>query len=323
MKVVKHYNNMDQFLVIGGERVSLSKLSRSDMKGIWLDAVAKYAFWKTSIHGEDWLVLDLKDGAAPYTPVQCAKLSEKLQEANGCKVLYYFDTLDFNKRERLMAQGVFFVVGRKYVHIPGILINSRGAAKEKATELTAVAQYMLLYHLQERSLEAMSARDMEQLLPYKYVTITLAMQVLEDLEISEIKVDEDKTKRLHFTESGRELYERILPLLMNPVKKSFYCDEVHADFAISGINALSRYSMLAPERMQTLAVEERGVNLKAKDTPFIGMNSWDGAYRIEIWKYPPIAKDGVVDKLSLALTLMSDDDPRVQKELKQMIESLW
>ena len=75
--------------------------------------------------------------------------------------------------------------------------------------------------------------------------------------------------------------------------------------------------------MQTLAVEERAVNLKAKDTPFIGMNSWDGAYRIEIWKYPPIAKDRVVDKLSLALTLMSDDDPRVQKELKQMIESLW
>lgn len=323
MKVVKHYNNMNKFLVIGGERVSLYRLSRSDMKGIWLDAVAKYAFWKTSIHGEDWLVLDLKDGAVPYTPVQCAKLSEKLQEANGCKVLYYFDTLDFNKRERLMAQGVFFVVGRKYVHIPGILINSRGASKEKATELTAVAQYMLLYHLQERSLEAMSARDMEQLLPYKYVTITLAMQVLEDLEICEIKVDEDKTKRLHFTESGRELYERILPLLMNPVKKSFYCDEVHADFAISGINALSRYSMLSPERMQTLAVEERAVNLKAKDTPFIGMNLWDGAYRIEIWKYPPIAKDRVVDKLSLALTLMSDDDPRVQKELKQMIESLW
>ena len=75
MKVIKHYNNMDQFLVIGSERVLLSKLSRSDMKGIWLDAVAKYAFWKTSIHGEDWLVLDLKDGAAPYTPLQCAKTS--------------------------------------------------------------------------------------------------------------------------------------------------------------------------------------------------------------------------------------------------------
>ena len=164
---------------------------------------------------------------------------------------------------------------------------------------------------------------MEQLLPYKYVTITLAMQVLEDLDICEIRVDDDKTKRLHFTESGRALYERILPLLMNPVKKSFFCDEVQARFAISGINALSRYSMLATERMQTLAVEEKGVNLKSKDAPFVGMNPWDGAYRVEIWKYPPIAKDGVVDKLSLALTLMGDEDPRVQKELKLMIEALW
>ena len=314
---------MSKYLIIGGEYISLSKLTRAEVKGAWLDAVSKYAFWKASIHEEDWFVLELKAGAEPYTPVQCARLSEKLQEANGCKVLFYFDSLDFNKRERLMAQNVFFVVGRKYIYMPGILINSRSAAKEKAKELTAVAQYLLLYHLQEHSLESMSAREMERLLPYKYVTITLAMQVLEDLEICEIRVDDDKTKRLHFTESGRALYERILPLLMNPVKKSFYCDEVQAQFVISGINALSRYSMLAPERLQTLAVEEKGVNLKAKDTTFIGMNPWDGAYRVEIWKYPPISKDGVVDRLSLALTLMSDEDPRVQKELKQMLEALW
>lgn len=314
---------MNKFLIIGSERITLSALSRTEIRGIWLDAVAKYAFWKASIHEEDWFVLELKADAEPYTPVQCARLSEKLQEANGCKVLYYFDSLDFNKRERLMAQDVFFVVGRKYVYMPGIIINSRSAAKEKVKELTAVAQYLLLYHLQEHSLESMSAREMEQLLPYKYVTITLAMQVLEDLDICEIRVDDDKTKRLHFTESGRALYERILPLLMNPIKKSFFCDEVQAKFAISGINALSRYSMLAPERMQTLAVEEKGVNLKSKDAPFIGMNPWDGAYRVEIWKYPPISKDGVVDRLSLALTLMDDEDPRVQKELKLMLEALW
>lgn len=314
---------MSKYLIIGGEYISLFKLTRAEVKGAWLDAVSKYAFWKASIHEEDWFVLELKSGAEPYTPVQCARLSEKLQEANGCKALFYFDSLDFNKRERLMAQNVFFVVGRKYVYMPGILINSRSAAKEKAKELTAVAQYLLLYHLQEHSLETMSAREMERLLPYKYVTITLAMQVLENLEICEIRVDDDKTKRLHFTESGRALYERVLPLLIDPVKKSFFCDEVHSEFAISGINALSRYTMLAPERLQTLAVEEKGVNLKAKDTPFIGMNPWDGAYRVEIWKYPPISKDGVVDRLSLALTLMSDEDPRVQKELKLMLEALW
>lgn len=106
-KVVKYYNNMSKYLIIGGEYISLSKLTRAEVKGAWLDAVSKYAFWKASIHEEDWFVLELKAGAEPYTPVQCARLSEKLQEANGCKVLFYFDSLDFNKRERLMAQNVF------------------------------------------------------------------------------------------------------------------------------------------------------------------------------------------------------------------------
>lgn len=314
---------MDMYLIIGNNRYSVAPIERRSLSGLWLDAVSKYSFGKVRLQDEDWLVLELKKGAEAYTPVQSATLAQKLEEANGMKVLYAFELLDFNKRERMMAQGVFFVVGKKYVHLPGILLNSRSDAKEKASTLTAVAQYLLLYHLQVRSVEGMSAREMETLLPYKYVTITLAMQVLADLEICEIQVDEDKTRRLHFRLSGKELYEQIRPLLMNPVKKRFYCDEVRGEFAIAGINALSHYSMLAPEETQTLAVEERAVNLKAKDVPFIGMNAWNGPYRIEIWKYPPLTQNGVADKLSLALSLQNDEDPRVQKELKQMIETLW
>ena len=41
-------------------------------------------------------------------------------------------------------------------------------------------------------------------------------------------------------------------------------------------------------------------------------------------KYEPICDDGnAVDKLSLALSLQDDHDPRVEKEVAQMIEQIW
>lgn len=314
---------MDKYLKIGSSRVLFSQINRRSVKGVWIDAVARYTFWDGVYQDQPLLLLCLKDGAEAYTPVQSAALAAKLQEANQKLVVYYFDALDFNKRERLMAQGVYFIVGEKYVSLPSLMINSRTDRKEKATELSAPAQYLLLFHLQERSLEGMSAKEMACILPYKYVTITLAMQVLADLDLCKIETDNDKTRRIHFEISNRDLYEKAQILLQSPIRKTFYCDDVNVALPVAGINALAKYSMLAPEQRQTFAVDERQVKLKAKDNPFIGINSWDGAYRIEIWKYPPIVKDGAVDRLSLALSMKNDEDPRVCKEVKQMIDELW
>lgn len=313
---------MDRYLKIGSSRVQFSALDKRSVKGAWIDAVTRYTFWQGTYQEQPILLLCLKNGAEAYTPMQSATLASKLREANQKLVVFYYEALDFYKRERLMAQGVHFIVGEKYVSLPSLIINSRADQKEKATELSAPAQYLLLYHLQERSLERMSAKEVADLIPYKYVTITLAFQVLADLGLCRIDTDADKTRRICFNGSGRDLYEKALPLLQNPIRKRFFCDSVTGDYALAGINALAEYSMLSPERRQTLAIDERRVKLKAEGRPFIGVNNWDGAYRIELWKYPPIVKGGVVDRLSLALTLKEDEDSRVSKEVDQMIEEL-
>ena len=314
---------MDKYLKIGSSRIQFTSIDRRSIKGIWIDAIARYTFWYGVYQEQPLLLLCLKNGAEAYTPMQSAALAAKLQETNQRLVVYYFDTLDFNKRERLMSKGVYFIVGEKYVSLPSLLISGRTDRKEKATELSAPAQYLLLFHLQQKKLEGMSAKEMATYLPYKYVTITLAMQVLADLELCKIETEADKTRRICFEISNRELYEKALPLLHNPIHKAFFCDSVRGSFPIAGINALAKYTMLAHEERQTLAIDEKQVRLKAEDNPFEGINSWDGAYRVELWKYPPIVSDGVVDRLSLALTLKDDGDPRICKEVKQMIEELW
>ena len=85
---------------------------------------------------------------------------------------------------------------------------------------------------------------------------------------------------------------------------------------------MSHYSMLVPETIKTLIAVER--TDAAKEDNFERINSWDGAFKIEIWKYQPInIEQGYVDRLSLALTLMNEKDPRVHKEVERTIEETW
>jgi hypothetical protein len=222
-----------------------------------------------------------------------------------------------------MEKNVFFVVSDKYAFLPGLVMDSRDG-RRTATELTAPAQYVLLYHLQAKNLEGRSSKELAEIMPYKYLTLTLALQVLQDLELCTLVVDANKEKRLHFELRGKALWEKALPLLKSPLKKSFYCDNIKEEtsYMQGGISALAHYSMLVPDALKTLVAVER--TEAAKQENFERINSWDGAYKIEVWKYPPIiADEGFVDRLSLALTLRNNEDPRVHKEVERIIEETW
>lgn len=48
--------------------------------------------------------------------------------------------------------------------------------------------------------------------------------------------------------------------------------------------------------------------------------------KIEVWKYSPqmdLQQDEYVDKLSLYLSLVNENDPRVEKELETLINEIW
>ena len=55
-------------------------------------------------------------------------------------------------------------------------------------------------------------------------------------------------------------------------------------------------------------------------------NEYDGNVIIEAWKYPPVTtvntKAEWVDKLSLAISLRDDSDPRVEGEVERLINEI-
>ena len=55
-------------------------------------------------------------------------------------------------------------------------------------------------------------------------------------------------------------------------------------------------------------------------------NEYDGNIIIEVWKYPPVTSTDTetewVDRLSLAISLREDADPRVEGEVERLINDI-
>ena len=116
-----------------------------------------------------------------------------------------------------------------------------------------------------------------------------------------------------------------LPYLTTPVRKVIYLDsnKTNNNFYVTGINALANYTNINGEGKQTFALYHHNlkdlIDRKNKDT-IERVNC-----TIQIWKYDPgnLAENRFVDPLSLYLSLIDNEDERVRKELKNLLDELW
>lgn len=311
-------------IAIEGKELVLNRIPKGDVRNavkvpdVWIH----YALHRTNFLGESLIIMEpiVENN---FTPLRLKYLTDAVAKAYGVPAVVYFEQMEYYQRQRMIERGVYFLIGNKYAFLPSLIINAKMTDKKPVRMLTPVAQYLLLYHLQVADLNGKTARELESVTPFLYTTLTRAINVLAELHLCEIIVDDARYKHLVFDSDKQTLYEKSKPFLSNPVSDAVYTDEVPIEHSwpVAGINALSHYSMLNPEQMQTYALSDAEMKQVQKSGK-IRLNPIEGAYRLEKWLYPPIGMAGYVDGLSLALSLQDDHDPRVEKEVKQMIAKI-
>jgi len=301
---------------IAGISIPLRLLSRDELKGLPVIYSFSYRFYDFSFRGSQMILLEsVKEHS---TPTAYRKAADRIEERFGRPVVFYFDSLVYYQRKRLVEHGVYYICGERDVFLP-MLIASQVKKKVLSGKLSASAQYLLMYHLQVESLEKRPIQELAKELPYSYISIAKAVQNLEELGLCRSRRDSLGNKSIDFGLSGKELWENAKPFMASPVKERFYCTALPEEhFPSSGISALSMYSHLAPDSEQTIAVYAK----EWKKEQFENLNSLEGPYIVEFWRYPAIGNRSV-DRLSLYLTMENDLDPRVHKELEFVFESVW
>ena len=313
-------------VIISGKPIALQERSKAQMKGVSIGNLLSYRFYDGNFHNISLLFAEPKKNIP--TPRSLAYTASELYEKLGLPVVFLLDNCPAYERQRLIQKDVYFIVSEKYAHLPMLIANERIRKTKQAKMLTPVAQYLLLYHLQVESIEGLAARDIENKIPYSYASITLGITCLEDLGLCRKLTDGSKRKIVHFDKTGKDLWEQAQPFLVNPVEERIFCDELLSEehFPICGINALAHYTWLNPdpERIIMMTVKQFR-NFKVSDA-LIRPNDYDGSIIIEAWKYPPVTSIGTevewVDKLSLAISLREDADPRVEGEVERLINDI-
>lgn len=304
-------------ITIAGQQIELRNLSKQDQKGLWLELIANFKMMQFDFNGQVMLLLVAK-GEMDYTNVQRRKISERIESIKHIPAVFYFDNLLTYERDRLVEQGVYFIVADKFAFVPTLIINRLSTKSEIKELFYPSTQYILLYHLQIESLDGLSLKELEDKVPYKYKTIAKSIKQLEALGL--VSLEGSRNKKLVFELSGKELWDKASTNLIDPIKSIEYTSDVFPEGDIGGISALSHYSMLAPEDIPTRALTAEWVREHTSSIP--ELHTFEDTQRIEIWKYPPLGTSGYVDKLSLYLTLKDDKDPRVEKEIEIMMNEI-
>lgn len=262
--------------------------------------------------------------AEPKRQMKCAELNgaaKEIKQRLGYNVVLCLDSLDSVMRRALVLGRTAFIVTDKQAYLPFmyIIMNDRGihSNKNEINEfLSPAAQMLLLFHLQVKSLDGMSLKEVASVLGYSAKTVTVILPELTNKELCSIESD-GREKRLCFTESGMGLWQKSKPYLQTPVKRIAYTDELpSADiFRYSHDSAMSHHTFLAQPRQKTIAVSCNSVKKMI-------LHPAEGKLRVEIWKYDPtkLSSDEYADILSLILSYKDSDDERIAKEI-ELIEN--
>ena len=311
-----------------GRSIELELKEKSKLKGISIGDSIEYTFYEGAFRGMSMLFL--KPRKANPSPRTCSLTSARLSERLGLPIVFILTPGPSYERQRLIDKDVFFIMGDKYANLPMLVANERVRTTPPAKRLTPVAQYLLLYHLQVENIEGQSARTMTDKLPYSYESITLGLTCLSDLGLIEKVAKGSKSKVVHFTANGRQLWEKAKPYFIDPVAKRLYCDELRSEeeYPTCSINALAHYSWLNPDETRMVMMNRKQLQVLQNTHALYNENEYDGNVMIEVWKYPPVTKQGVeslwVDRLSLVLSLRKNNDPRVEGEVERVInETKW
>lgn len=315
---------MTESISILGIRAELAPIPRFELRGLNADMLLRFLFYSTIFNGHHLCIIKARDKDEAITPMKYKKITDQVEDVVSMPVAVLLeDSMIYVKRERLINQGVYFIISDKYVFLPSLIVNAQIKKKEKKDRLSPAAQYILLYYLlSEKAKSNFTIKELEEITPYNYVAIARAVTCLEDCGLCQTEVDNSRTKHIHFADSKRELWGKSQKHLFSPIKRTMYSDlKPEGNFCISGINALSHYSHLNSEQYETLAIWEKNFNPSSDQ-----FNEIEGLYKIEIWKYPTSIpyqeKNEFVDKISLYLSMKNEPDPRIEKELEIIIEEM-
>ena len=285
-----------------------------------------YKFHECQLLHESCLVMEARD-EEEITPATIRKHIRQIEDIWRHGVIYLHPSISSYNRKRLIEHKISFVVPGNQMYLPLLGIDLREHIKGVRSvkkKISPSTQAVILFMLYNWPQEGLTPSRLAAQLNYTPMTLTRVFDEIETAGLGNIEM-EWRERVVHFEVSKKSLWEKSLDLLRSPVRKRVKVSvpDRMLPLLLSGESAMPHYSMLAepPHTVYAVSAEEWKVLQLSEEVTELKIHE-PGSKEIEIWKYNPelFAREGVVDPLSLYLSLHGTKDERVEMALDTLLE---
>lgn len=297
-----------------------------------------WAYQLLELDGHKCLLM-LDEHESQDTAQRLKKIINKVNSYFNGPIIYGVGEITSYNRKRLIDQGIAFVVPGKQLYLPFMALDLRenfvSAAQPAVIRLGACAQQLLLMRLYGLWQPDVSAQAVAGQLAISKMTVSRAYRELSELGLADVELV-GRSSRLVFEADNDALWQLAQPYVTSPVKKQVWLSREqfnqHRDLFqhSAGEQALAQQGMLAAPKQACYAVS-------AADWPslknLVSLEEQVGfdeeSVLIQLWRYSPSWLDGyadsggVVDRISLYLSMQSHEDERIDIALDEMMQVFW
>lgn len=279
-------------------------------------------FFRMSCCGVEFLLVCLPAGDR-FGVKALRQQAVQYSAVTGLNVAYAFERLSAVQRRVLIRNSVPFLCLPDQISLPFLaLALSNSFKKERVIDLqrlTPAAQILFLFFLYEVRDGEITKSEAADRLHLTKTSITRASEQLLALQLlSQERCG--KEIRMRASAEGAEYLTLAEAYLIHPVRRSLTVRYLPGmdSYPLAGESALSQRTMLGDPQMRQIAVSGRDPFLKSARSVNARWEEGEDFCQIEVWKYDPLlfAREGLVDPVSMWLSLRDVPDERVQGELE-------
>lgn len=288
---------------------------------------AQYDFFDGTVGDVHILFLQSAEEPVP----SAAKKHERAVQQNWTgPVAFAFERITPRTRQRMVSEGLSFVVPANQVYLPalGVNLRERYQTRQRTTDrLRPSAQVLFLHVLANRSPASGTPSGLARRLGYTAMAMGQALNQLEDAKL--VNVHKEGRERL-FELAGEpaDLWHQAQPLLASPISRRRYLVGIapsERKGLAAGLTALAAYSDLADPTVPVVALDRVAAKslLDARGVQELPTAD-EASLEVEVWSYKPgmLSEGPAVDRLSLYLSLRDDTDERVHSALNEMMRGV-
>jgi hypothetical protein len=285
----------------------------------------RYTFYKVETNGLSWIAIQPKNDVGL---VMLRKDRAKIEKIAGLNCAIFLNATTFYIKEKLVDEGIPFVLNGKQVYLPfiGYLLSNENERDIAPVHLISYLTQRLIFVAIYEKWENVTVSEAAAKLGVTKMSVSRCFDEIEYLSVDILGM-KGKSRAITVPTDIRKLWNDMQDVLRNPVVARY---ELQEDIQLerrAGISALCEYSLLSDNEYPTYAITKKEITATGiKKMKQVRQGEEMGCVVLELGYYIDYRNKALEDPMSVALSFTETEkqDERINISINDMLkEYVW